>query len=68
MERGEAAGDGGEETEGGGGGERHAHVSGPPGERLHQPRPERAGEDERQTAEENLLQEEQTGRFYFTFS
>lgn len=59
-EGGQAAEDGGPGG-GGGRGERPAR-GGPPGEWLPSPRRARAGADEREAAEEDLLQEEQNGQ------
>ena len=57
------AGDGGPAGGGGGGGEPGAGRHGPPGEGLPGPRPAGAGQDEREAAEEDLLQEEQDGQW-----
>ena len=57
------AGDGGPAGGGGGGGEPGAGRHGPPGEGLLGPRPAGAGQDEREAAEEDLLQEEQDGQW-----
>lgn len=61
---GEEGGKAAEEGGRGGGrgrGERPAGGGGSPGERLPAPRRAGAGEDEREAAEEDVLQEEQTG-------
>lgn len=60
-EKGGQAAEEGRPGGGGGRGERPAG-GGPPGEWLPSPRRARAGEDEREAAQENLLQEEQDGQ------
>lgn len=61
-EGGQAAEEGRAAGGGGGGGGECAAGGGPPGERLPAPRRAGAGEDEREAAEEDLLQEEQDGQ------
>lgn len=61
-EGGQAAEEGRAGGGGGGGGGECAAGGGPPGERLPAPRRAGAGEDEREAAEEDLLQEEQDGQ------
>lgn len=60
-EKGGEAAEEGRRGSGGGRGECPAGV-GSPGERLPPPRPAGAGEDEREAAEEDVLQEEQNGQ------